>query len=203
MKRQEESPEPKRPPMKRRIGNIDFFIGFEAVAAVTAALLLDKENRVAACLLAALLHEFGHVVMMRLFSCDIQSVTLGLFDVNIRADEPKSDKADFFITLGGPMMNLFCATIFFFFSKKIMAANLALGVFNLLPAESLDGGRLARIILSKKFSPLTVDRTMKISTFLFLLPLFFFGIVILLRSRYNYSLLAAALYLLAVLALKK
>ena len=52
--------------MKLRIARIDLFIGYEAIAALTAVLLLDRENHIVCCILAALLHELGHLLMMLL-----------------------------------------------------------------------------------------------------------------------------------------
>lgn len=37
--------------MKLRIARIDLFIGYEAIAAMTAVLLLDRDNRVIFCFL--------------------------------------------------------------------------------------------------------------------------------------------------------
>ena len=55
--------------MKLRLGSVDLYLGYEAVAAITAVLLLDREGRVLCALIAALLHELGHLLMMRLCRC--------------------------------------------------------------------------------------------------------------------------------------
>lgn len=188
--------------MSFRLGKTTFFIGYEAVAAMTAVLILDRENRVICCAFAAVLHELGHLLMMRCFHIPLRSVRLSIFDVLIDADSPDSFLADFCITLGGPIANLLCAVLSATISREMLYAHLALGIFNLLPVMNLDGGHLLYLLLSRRFLPKTCTIILKVTTFTLLLPLFTAGLLILFRSGYNYSLLAVSLYLLAVFLFK-
>lgn len=189
--------------MKLRIAKTEVVIGYEVMAAITAVLLLDRENRIVCCLLAALLHELGHVLMMRLCGVRVRCVRLRLFDTLIEGDEAPSVLTDVWITLGGVTVNFVCAAALCPFSLTLGLPHLALGVFNLLPVMSLDGGHLLVICLSRRFSPRVVDAVIKLSTFLFLLPLMTAGIYIVCRSGYNYSLLLISLYLTVILFMKK
>lgn len=189
--------------MKLRLNRLELYVGYEVVAAMTAVLLLDRENRVICCFLAALLHELGHVAVMRLYRVRIGAVRLRLFDVLIEADAPPSFRADVLITLGGVCANFLFFALFYPLSLKLSLPHLALGVFNLLPVMSLDGGHLLTILLERRFSPRAAAVVLRITTFLFFLPLCTAGIYLLLNSGYNYSLLAISLYLLAILLLKK
>ncbi len=188
--------------MKLRVADCELVFGYETAAALTLALLLDRGNRIAACLIAALLHELGHILMMRLFREKIRRVSVRLFDVLIEAGDAPSLVADVWITLGGVMMNFACALLLFPFWRVWSLPHLALGCFNLMPVLSLDGGHLLGIILQRRFSPAVCRNVLRISTFVFLLPLFTAGLYLLLNSGYNYSLLAISLYLTAVLFLK-
>lgn len=127
---------------------------------------------------------------------------LGLFDININADAPKSAGEDFLITSAGVMTNFLFAAVCYPISRMMSLSHLVIGGFNLLPLESLDGGRLLTILLSRHMSELAAVRVVKILTFVFLTPILCGGIFVLLRTKYNYSLLAVSLYLLAVLFLK-
>lgn len=189
--------------MKLRIADLSIDLGYEVVAAMTAVLILDRENHVICCFLAALLHELGHIVMMRLCHVKVRGLRLRLFDVLIEADEPADFRADVWITLGGVTVNFLCAAIFCPFSLKLGLPHLALGFFNLLPVMSLDGGHLLSICLSRRLAPRVCDRILRLTTFVFTLPLLTAGIYILFQSGYNYSLLVISLYLLAVLFVKK
>ena len=189
--------------MKLKLAETELTVGYEVVAAMTAVLLLDRSDRVICCFLAAVLHELGHILMMRLLHVRVRAFRLRLFDMLIEADEPATLRDDVLITLGGPAVNLLLFAALFPLSRKLSLPHLALGVFNLLPALSLDGGHLLEIILLKKYNPRTVSIVLKLTTFLFLLPLLTAGVYLLLNSGYNYSLLAISLYLLTVLLLKK
>lgn len=188
--------------MKLRIARIDLFIGYEAIAAMTAVLLLDRENRVIFCFLAAVLHELGHVLMMLLCGVRVRAIRLRLFDVLIKADDAPSFKADVLITLGGVAANFLFALLLYPIGMKVALPHLALGVFNLLPVMSLDGGHLLEIMMDKRFSPRTIAVTLRVTTLVFLLPLMTAGLYVLLNSGYNYSLLIIAIYLIVLLFLK-
>ncbi len=189
--------------MRFTLSKIEIAVGYEAVAALAMVLLLDHSGRTVSCLIAAALHESGHLLMMLLRSCHIRRITVRLFDVQILSDEPKSRRDDLLITAMGVITNFLSAGIFSLFWRRLALSNLVIGVFNLLPIGSLDGGHLMRLLLSGRMSYRAVDRIEKILSFVFLIPFFFLGIFVLLRTKYNYSLLAVSLYLLAVLLLKR
>lgn len=188
--------------MKLRLADIELSVGYEVVAAMTAVLLLDRGNSVVCCFIAALMHELGHIVMMRLCSVRVRGLRLRLFDVLIEADEPPTFRADVLITLGGVLANFVFAAVFAPVSAKLSLPHLMLGVFNSLPVMSLDGGHLLYIVLARKFEPHICRNAVLISTFVFILPLMTAGLYLLFNSGYNYSLLAISLYLLTVLFLK-
>lgn len=188
--------------MKLRIAKIDLFVGYEAIAAMTAVLLLDRDNRVIFCFLAAILHELGHVLMMLLCGVHVRAIRLRLFDVLIQADDAPSFKADVLITMGGVAVNFLFALLLYPVCMKVALPHLALGIFNLLPVMSLDGGHLLEIFMDKRFSPRTTAITLRVTTFVFLLPLMTAGLYVLLNSGYNYSLLVISIYLIVLLFLK-
>lgn len=189
--------------MKLRTANLSVFIGYEAAAAMTAVLLLDRDNRVIFCFLAALLHELGHVLMMLLCHVRVRGIRLRLFDVLIEADDAPSVKADVLITLGGVLVNFLFAALLCPIGMKYGLPHLMLGFFNLLPVMSLDGGHLLELFLDRHFSPRAAAIILRVTTFVFLLPLMTAGLYLLFNSGYNYSLLLIALYLTAVLFLKR
>ena len=188
--------------MSFRLADKRVCIGYEAVAALTAVLLLDRQGRVALCIAAAALHELGHLLMMRLCRVRVRGITLRLFDVRIDADNPRSFRDDLLVTLGGVAVNLSIAAVFIPAGCFFGYANLALGCFNLLPVSSLDGGRLLILLLARRYDARVCGRVLTIVSFLILLPLMTAGFYTLLRTGYNYSLLTVSLYLTAVLFLR-
>lgn len=111
-----------------------------------------------------LLHELAHSVIARRLGVPIRSITLFVFGGVAELDaEPKSAAAEFWIAIAGPMMSLALAvgigtlaqiaridsaappvTVVLSYLATI---NLVLGLFNLIPAFPLDGGRVLRAYL--------------------------------------------------------
>src|SRR5258708_7868985 len=105
------------------------------------------------CLLA---HELAHALVARRNGVKVAGITLWLFGGVSRLDgEPKSAGAEALIAGVGPLTSFVIAAIALGLSLATSAAplvsdlfgwlafvNLALGVFNLVPAFPLDGGRL-------------------------------------------------------------
>ena len=188
--------------MSFRLNKLRVYIGYELAAALSAVLILDRQDRYICCVAAAAAHELGHLLMMRLFRVEVRGISLRLFDVLIEADSPRGYLADICVTLGGAAVNLALAAACAPFKGFFWQANLALGCFNLLPVESLDGGRLTTLILTRLFSERSARIALNVTSFVILLPLMTAGIYTVLRSEYNYSLLMISLYLVAVLLLK-
>ncbi len=111
-------------------------------------------------------HELAHSLVARQFNLPIRGITLFVFGgVAEMEDEPPSAKAEFWMALAGPAMSLFLALVFFLVSGMFVEpgakqlgpvaalfgllsyVNGVLGVFNLVPAFPLDGGRVLRAVL--------------------------------------------------------
>lgn len=188
--------------MKFKLFSVRIELPFLVVAVMTSVLLIDKSGKFAMCFLSALIHECGHLFSMHCFRTKPTLIKLRFFDIVINAQSHKNTTCELLITLSGPAFNLIFACLFFSFSKPLFLINIFCGIFNLLPIESFDGGHALELMLSKRLSAQTVNRIIKALTFVFLLPILFVGISVLLYSRYNYSLLLISLYLVAVLFLK-
>ncbi len=111
-----------------------------------------------------ILHELGHSVVARRHGVPIQGITLFIFGgVAELSGEPKSPRSEFLIAIGGPLVSLVLAIFFlgaYQVTQRIQSpdflvgclqvlgrVNLAVLVFNLIPAYPLDGGRVLRSIL--------------------------------------------------------
>ncbi len=118
------------------------------------------------------MHELCHALVARHFGIEAREITLlpigGLASM---AKLPEKPSHEFFISLAGPLFNLVMIALFFFpmrllvgdeslfhsFSvaswpltfAQIYWTNLALALFNLIPAFPMDGGRIMRALLAR------------------------------------------------------
>jgi Zn-dependent protease len=113
-----------------------------------------------------LLHEFGHALMARRFGIETEDITLYPIGGVARLRRlPRAPGAELLIALAGPAVNfaivgalLFLGglgldqalanTELLFFAEQLLIVNLVLGLFNLIPAFPMDGGRVLRALLS-------------------------------------------------------
>ncbi|HTX95418.1 MAG TPA: site-2 protease family protein [Mycobacterium sp.] len=120
-------------------------------------------------LLASLLaHELAHAVVARRAGVAVGSVTLWLFGgVTTLGGEAKTPKAAFRIAIAGPATSIGLAALFAGLAAALHAVraapivigvvswlaviNLVLGLFNLLPGAPLDGGRVLRAVLWRRY----------------------------------------------------
>jgi len=113
-----------------------------------------------------LLHELGHALMARRFGIGTVDITLYPIGGVARLQRmPRAPGAEFMIALAGPAVNFVIAlaicALFFLgaatlglsfsfgsFLGELLVINLGLGLFNLIPAFPMDGGRVLRAALS-------------------------------------------------------
>ena len=106
---------------------------------------------------SVVLHELGHALAARYFGIETDNITLYPFGgiASIRG-MPRSPKQEFVIAAAGPAVNavlFFSASLFWgLIGGQIVltfaALNFVMGVFNLIPAFPMDGGRILRAVLS-------------------------------------------------------
>lgn len=188
--------------MKFKLCSVQFEMSFLVVAVMAMVLILDNSNKFLSCFIAAIIHECGHLLCMHICHIKPSLIRLSLFDIVIESDSVRNSRDDLFITIFGPAVNLLCAGVFYFVSPMLFVSNLVIGLFNLLPVLTFDGGHALEIILSKFFSLRTCSIILRTLTFMMFMPMFTIGVMVLFESTYNYSLLLISLYLFAILFLR-
>ena len=108
-----------------------------------------------------LLHEMGHAVVALRSGIEIRSITLFIFGgVSQMEKDPEDGATELRIAAVGPLVSLALAGLFYLaasaellgesaraVARYLAFINLALAVFNLVPAFPLDGGRILRGLL--------------------------------------------------------
>ena len=139
-------------------GKLEISWGFGAMLAL--ALLAGAGSVLPLVALSALCHELGHLAALGLAGAAVERFRLTAFGAEIQADTRYlSYPREILCTLSGPAVNLFLALVFARAAGDyvLAGANLLLGVFNLLPAPSLDGGRALHILVSWGLDPIAAD----------------------------------------------
>ena len=158
-------------------------------------------------LAAAACHESAHVAALFYWKAPPAKLLLSGLGCRLTLDSqrPLSYGKMAWVSLAGPGANLLIAVGLLLLGQgetPFFAANFALGVFHCLPVEPLDGGMALRAFLSCLLGNDTAAKITFAVGLAVLIPLAVLGFVILLRTRYNFSLLAISLYLMLYLVLK-
>lgn len=121
--------------------------------------------------LCVLVHEFGHILTARAFGVGTRDVILLPIGGVSRLERfPEEPREEFLIAIAGPMVNVVIAAALILFAgadpslsnltvvdtkatliDRLAAVNIVLAVFNLLPAFPMDGGRVLRALLARKY----------------------------------------------------
>ncbi|WP_333823744.1 site-2 protease family protein [Pinisolibacter sp.] len=127
-----------------------WILGFFAVVGIFASIVL---------------HELGHSLVARRFGMEMRGITLHMFGGAAELeDEPTSPTAELLVAAAGPATSFALAGILKLLAmataglsssqlpvelllRYLASLNLVLGIFNLLPAFPLDGGRILRAAL--------------------------------------------------------
>lgn len=149
------------------------------------------------------LHEFGHALAARRFGVGTKDITLSPIGGIARLNRlPEKPIQEFIVAIAGPLVNVVIAlvlgTALWLFAPSVMPEyangtaeifskrsnffpllfllNIALVVFNLLPAFPMDGGRMLRSLLSIRLGRLKATRIASLIGRIIAVMLFVFAI---------------------------
>lgn len=151
-----------------------------------AVLAFDKSTVFAASVLAAALHECGHLLAARLLHIPLRLLELDLMGARLYpASAIPSYRAEAILAAAGPLCSILLAVPFLStripFFVALRTATLSFALFNLLPIEGFDGGRVLFSLFACRFGEDSARRVLFASSYLSLLFLFALASCLLLR----------------------
>ncbi len=180
-------------------------VTFLFVAMVTFIITLQAPSNVIITVLSSLLHEMGHLSAMCISGNKPEEVRLEITGITIRRAQSikVSIKNELLIALGGPLVNglvflLFCLLYCCWekdFFITVAGINLILMTFNMLPVRGLDGGMALYFFLCKGLSVNLCNKILKITSWIFILLIFSWGVYVFISSEYNFSVIIIAIFL--------
>lgn len=144
--------------LRFRLGGMTVTVDFLFVALVTIFLLTDRTGISVIALLACFIHELGHLILFFLVGYTPRALSFEL--MGIRLTKPAQELTpgrEMLVQLAGSATNF---TVFFLligtlgsvtYASLFAVTHLLLGIFNLLPLKSLDGGKLLELCCLKCF----------------------------------------------------
>lgn len=188
---------------------LKFYISVPFCVMLSALLFMDKTGFMTVSLLAVLVHEAGHIFMMKRLNCAPSYISFNLWGMLISGVKFCSVKENILIAISGPFANFLFSALFYCFYKfdfgfcfaVFSAVQFLVGALNILPIKGLDGGTVLReICLSvlKKNGGIVFSLISIISASAVLVV----GAIITFKNNDNPSLLLLGLYLIILNLLK-
>ena len=181
-----------------------FLIQPLAIIYLLFMLIYDRSGLAAMSLLAAALHEFGHLIAARAMKIPIGAMQFDLLGARIDVKgRILSYGEEWLLCMAGPLSSFVFSLIgSFFWPNSLLAvtfscASLLLGLLNLLPIQTFDGGRMLECALLSFTTPQKTSSFLQGCTFLFLWLLWAFSAYLMIKIADGISLFFFTVTLLA------
>ena len=198
--------------IRGNIGGISVCVSGYFLLATVVVFWGDASGMAAWGLLAAVGHELGHIWMMRRVGCEQCEVRIGLCGMRILRRQEVGYGREWKIHLAGGGVNLLVGAaglaVYFLCGREVWvlrfsAAQGLVGGMNLLPIYPLDGGQALFALLCLRMEGKRAERITNGVAVLCLCPLATVGFLVLFRTKYNGSLLLAAVMAMFLLVFKE
>ncbi|HWQ50529.1 MAG TPA: site-2 protease family protein [Terriglobales bacterium] len=178
------------------------------VLLLAAFLYVDGTGFALLLLLAAALHEAGHLIALKGCGVGIEEVSFRAFGIEMTTGDTRyiPYRGELAIAVAGPAVNLFAMLVTlgavaavgpFWGALFFVFCNAALAVVNLMPVSGLDGGRILAAVLMPWLGPPRAERILAVVSAVFSALVAGAGLWLLWVTKYNFSLAMIGAYLIA------
>lgn len=178
--------------MRKRFTGFGGFlhIGLFPALLILAMLILQPTGMALTSLLAAVLHECGHLAAAWFLGIHLRSLDIGPIGATIRIRGSLiSYRDEWMLCAAGPAANLISAAIAFILFRRngnlpsaavdFCAVSVMLAILNLLPIDGFDGGRMLSCVVGSLFGPRVASVSLDICSFLSIVILWMLSVYLL------------------------
>jgi len=152
-----------------------FRFGFFSLMIILSSLLAGNKYTLLS-FLAAFIHETGHLVASKLFNINIAEFKFEYFCARLVVKNNMSYIQEILLCLFGPLFNIGTALIAILMIRSFNLndryllfftnVSLFLGILNILPVRTFDGGKILEAILNIKYLPYISKKIIDILSFI-------------------------------------
>lgn len=188
---------------------VKFNVSVPFAVVVAFLLLMDNTSLMSASLFAVVVHEIGHLIVMKKQGVAPKSINFTAAGILICGNAFFSVKQGIVIALAGPISNIVFTVCFYIsgvlFKSDLLiifaAVQLLVGLINLLPIKGLDGGTVL-INLFYRLNLKNADMILSLVSIITAVLVTVLGTAIMVRNVGNPSLMLLGIYLIILNILK-
>ncbi len=199
--------------MRFKIKNTVYEIHFTFFALILLTLTVSYKYYLV--LLSAVMHELTHLIFIYLFSSAPKKVTFTLFGADILRDITAMHNytSEVIINISAPLLNIAlgvlcslmssCAFVYRNLINEIAVINISMGIFNLLPFYSFDGGNALKYFLLKSLNETKTEKALTFTSVLVAVIFSFLSVYMIFMYKNNISLIIVSFYMFFCIIFKK
>lgn len=183
-------------------------IHFLFVALITLFLLTDDKNVAFLSLLACIIHELAHVIAFIIVSYKPKALDFEITGLRLTASPHKLSVAkELFVQVAGCSMNFILFFAFYNSLEKVSSlsiitvAHLIIGILNILPLKSFDGGKILMLLLIKAVPVNAALKICDVVDIVFLAIVLIIAVVLFVKAK-SFTLLLLIFWLIFTFAIK-
>ena len=187
--------------MTAQIKNVKLNISVFFAAAVTFMLIFAPDGSALTGLFCCIAHEAGHLVFIKLFGAKVSTVYFGVYGMRIETSGTLrlSHLKEAAVAFAGPALNIaFIIIGLIIKNSRFVNINAALALLNLMPVGKTDGRNILYNLLIRTQNVQKTEKALRMTGAVFLGIIYFFAFAVFIKSGYNFSLFAAAVYITAL-----
>ncbi len=191
-----------------KIGKAEIHIWF--ILLFSAGLFFDFFEALVIAYSITAVHELAHIFVAKMCRVEVDGVEILPFGITMRLAKNciTNTYDEIKIALAGPLSNFLIAYFVYGFydgmyREYVITASLAMGIFNLLPALPLDGGRILRAFMVKKIGHIRATSFAISVTNVMAIFIIAGGLYAIYATGFNFSFLIIGSFLIANLTEEK